>query len=83
MGLASPLLGGRLSAAGLPVGFAEGGPMATQNGGGMQQAGKPDWALIWHQKLAKFHGAGANAGWQFRQSDVIEFLIDRPATIGE
>ena len=51
--------------------------MATQNGGGMQHSGKPNWAFIWHKKLVKFHGAEGNASSQFRQSDVIEFLVDR------
>ncbi|PAY18114.1 integrase [Rhodopirellula sp. SM50] len=57
--------------------------MARQNGSGAQRAGKsqrdgkPDWALIWHQKLAIFHGAGGDSNWCFGQAEVIEFLVDR------
>ncbi|MCS7471677.1 hypothetical protein NZK35_33945 [Stieleria sp. ICT_E10.1] len=51
--------------------------MARQSGGGKQWDGKPDWALIWHQKLAIFHGAGGDSNWCFGQAEVIEFLVDR------
>lgn len=57
--------------------------MARQNGSGAQWAGKsqrggkPDWALIWHQKLAIFHGAGGDSNWRFGRAEVIEFLVDR------
>ncbi|QDV46106.1 hypothetical protein Enr13x_60100 [Stieleria neptunia] len=51
--------------------------MARQSGGGTQRDGKPDWALIWHQTLAIFHGAGGDSNWCFGQAEVFEFLVDR------